>query len=59
MKRFKIPVTWKMFGNTYIDANTLEEALSILENAPLPDDSQYLGEFEFDCDEIEEIEGDE
>lgn len=43
---WKIPVTWEMYGCVRIEAETLEEAMSIVEDPdgriPLPDDGAYV-----------------
>ena len=46
MKKWKIPVTWEVFGNVVVEADTLAEAMHIArdeeEILPLPDESDYV-----------------
>ena len=43
-KKFKIPVTWEMFGFVEIEAESLEEAMDIAEgdDIELPDEKHYV-----------------
>lgn len=44
MKRWKIPVSWEMFGIVEIEANTLEEALEMAwdDFVDIPDNGNYI-----------------
>ena len=46
MKKWKIPVTWEVFGNVVVEADTLAEAMKIArdeeEILPLPEESDYV-----------------
>lgn len=46
MKKWEIPVTWKVFGKVVVEADTLAEAMHIArdeeEILPLPDESDYV-----------------
>ena len=54
MKKFKIPVEWKMFGEVEVEAETLEQAIKFTEEddtIPLPDESSYCeGSWKVDDD---------
>ena len=54
-KTFIIPCTWQMYGTYHIEAETLEKALEIADDSPLPkeDDSSFVDcSFEIDHDMI-------
>ncbi len=54
-KFYKIGTTWQMYGTTIVEAESLEEALMKVYDAPLPTDSEYLmGSFEIDMTMVEE-----
>lgn len=46
MKKFKIPVSWEMYGFVEIEAETLDEAVNRAwnDNIPLPYYSEYVDE---------------
>jgi hypothetical protein len=47
MKTYSIPVYWSVAAKMEIEANNLEEALAIADEAPLPSDGDYIeGSFE-------------
>lgn len=49
MKTYSIPVYWSVAAKMEIEANNLEEALAIADEAPLPSDGDYIdGSFEID-----------
>ena len=58
LKEFKIPVTWKVYGEVVIKAKDMESALetainieSFGEGLPLPTESEYIdGSFEIEQD---------
>ena len=51
MKTYKIPVFWHMIATVEVEAESLDEAMQIVENNPLPDNGEYLGDsFEVDAD---------
>lgn len=53
-KKFKIPVTWEVFGEMEIEAENLEEAYDIARESPLPEDGEYISEsFQIDYDYAE------
>ena len=55
MKTFIIPCSWQMYGTYHIEAETLEQALEIADDSPLPKerDSSFIdGSFEIDHDMI-------
>ncbi len=54
-KTFIIPCSWQMCGTYHIQAETLEQALEIADDSPLPKehDSSFIdGSFEIDHDMI-------
>ena len=54
-KTFIIPCSWQMCGTYHIQAETLEQALQIADDSPLPKeyDSSFIdGSFEIDHDMI-------
>lgn len=49
MKKFRIPVTWIQVADVIVEANSLEEAMEKVMQAPLPEKSEYLdGSFQID-----------
>lgn len=49
MNTYKIPCIWRMYGMYHIKANSLQEALQLVDDAELPTDKDYLdGSFEID-----------
>ena len=50
--KFKIPVSWKVYGTIYIEAETLEKALVIAKDEdniiPLPDSDYEDGSWQVD-----------
>jgi len=49
MPKYKIPVVWSMIGQHEIEADSLQEAIELAEDLPLPKDGDYLeGSFEVD-----------
>ena len=51
MKTYKIPVFWHMIATVEVEAESLDEAMQIVENNPLPDNGEYLGgSFEVDVE---------
>ena len=53
-KQWKIPCTWSVMGNAIVEADTLEEAIEIVQDPdfPLPDDEGYVSEsFDISGDE--------
>lgn len=55
MKTYRVPITWKMCSNYYIEAESEEEAIMIAEDLPLPEHGEYLTDsFEIDMDDISE-----
>lgn len=58
MKEYRIPCVWMMYGYETVQANSLEEAIEIAENAfGLPNGEYIDGSFEIDMDGIEEMYG--
>ena len=54
-KFYTIGATWQMYGNTIVEAESLEEALMKVYEAPLPTDAEYLvGTFEIEKTNLEE-----
>ena len=48
-KTFKIPVSWEMYGYVNVEAESLDEAIKIVENdSNLPDGEYIGGSFEVD-----------
>lgn len=54
MPKFNIPVYWSMVATMEVEAATIEEAIKLAEDAPLPtNDGEYLdGSFEINHDII-------
>jgi len=51
MKTYKVPVVWQMYGYVDVVADSLDEAVLIAEDGPLPTDASYVeGSFEVDHD---------
>lgn len=50
MAKFKIPVTWVMWGSVEVEADSLEEARELALEAELPKDGNYV-EYSFQVDE--------
>lgn len=48
--KYRIPVSWEMYGHVEVEADSLEEAISIAESdeTPLPDGDYINGSFEVD-----------
>lgn len=42
MKTYRIPVSWTVTATMEIEAESLEEAVLIAEDSPLPTDSYYV-----------------
>ena len=58
MKTYKIPVVWTMMAYVEVEAESLDEAINEVMNAPLPDNGEYL-EDSFEVDHMglmEEVE---
>lgn len=60
-KKFKLPVTWEMYGIVEVEAESLEAALDYFnensDNIPLPDDKEYVdASFTLSCNEISYLE---
>ena len=57
MKTYRVPITWKMCSDYYIEANSEAEAINIAKDLPLPEHGEYLTDsFEIDKDDISEEE---
>jgi hypothetical protein len=57
MKTYRVPVTWEVCADYYIEANSEEEAIKIAEDLPLPEYGEYLTDsFKIDYDDILEEE---
>lgn len=41
-KKFIIPCYWNVYGNVEVEAETVEEAVMILEDGPLPENGSYV-----------------
>lgn len=52
MKTYKIPVIWSCYGFVNIQAENLEEAIELAEEAPLPDGDYIDDSFEIDLEGI-------
>lgn len=59
MKTYKIPCHWRMYGFYFVEAESLQKALEIVEDEPLPRDRDYIetcmtkrivGSFEIDTE---------
>lgn len=47
--KYEIPCVWQMYGYYDIEADSLEDAITQAEDAPLPEDGDYVeGSFEID-----------
>lgn len=50
MKTYKIPVFWQMIATVEVEAESLNEAMRIVDNNPLPENGEYVGDsFEVDA----------
>ena len=61
MKKFKIAVSWEVYGDVEIEAETLTEAVNIAENddnIPLPEPNYIDGSFIVDAEMSKELNGD-
>ena len=57
MKTYRVPITWKMCSDYYIEANSEAEAIEIAKALPLPEHGEYLTDsFKIDEGDIEEEE---
>jgi hypothetical protein len=53
MKTYTIPVLWQVYSCMKIEANSLDEAIEIANDSPLPKDGEYIEEsFIIDHDAI-------
>jgi len=51
MKTYKIPCHWRMYGFYFVEAESLQKALELVEDEPLPRDRDYIeGSFEIDTE---------
>ena len=41
-KTYTIPCTWSVVGEITVEADNLQDAITKAEDAPLPEDSEYL-----------------
>jgi len=39
---YNIPVTWMMQGTIKVEAESVEEAIELSDNMPLPSDNEYI-----------------
>lgn len=51
-RSYKIPVSWEMYGYITVQANTLEDAIEMAENFPLPDGSYIEDSFKIDIEAL-------
>ncbi len=51
MKTYKVPVVWTMMAYVEVEAESLDEAINEVMNAPLPDNGEYL-EDSFEVDQM-------
>lgn len=54
--KYKIPVSWQVYGVAEIEANSLQEAIELVEDDafPLPENAEYVdGSFEIDYDIVQ------
>jgi|TARA_R110002051_G_scaffold161109_2_gene232763 hypothetical protein len=61
-KYYEIPCSWEVYGTMEVEANSLEEAITLAErdDSPMPDASDYVdGSFEVDRDIAKEINKDD
>lgn len=50
---FKIPCYWEMFSLVDVEAKSLDDAIKLAENFPLPDNGSYVeGSYEVDMEAI-------
>lgn len=58
MKTYRIPVSWEMYGEVEIEANTLEEAIDKAwsDDIPLPEGEYVSASWRVEEDYIEEEE---
>lgn len=55
MAKFSVPVTWVMWGNVEVEADSVEEAIELAYDKDLPKDAAYL-EHSFAFDDVREVE---
>lgn len=58
-KKFVIPCYWEFYGNVEVEAETVEEAIIIVEDDPLPDGSYVTDSFRVDHEVIESYNSEE
>ena len=51
-RSYKIPVSWEMYGYITVQANTLEDAIEMAEDFPLPDGSYIENSFKIDIEAL-------
>jgi hypothetical protein len=49
---YKIPVSWEMYGHITVEADTLEDAIEMAEDFPLPDGSYIEDSFKIDIEAL-------
>lgn len=58
MSKFIIASSWTMYAETEVEAESLEDAIEIVEDMCLPDDGEYLsGSFEVDAESSHKVKG--
>lgn len=51
--KYEIPCSWQMYGYTDVEADSLEEAIEMAYDAPLPEDGDFVdSSFEIDFDGV-------
>jgi hypothetical protein len=51
-RSYKIPVSWEMYGYITVQADTLEDAIEMAEDFPLPDGSYIEDSFQIDIEAL-------
>lgn len=54
-KKFKVPVSWMVYGYVNVRADNIDEAIELADEANLPYGEYVEGSFEVDAEMIEEI----
>jgi hypothetical protein len=51
-RSYKIPVSWEMYGYITVQADTLEDAIEMAKDFPLPDGSYIEDSFQIDIEAL-------
>ena len=55
VKKYRIPVIWEVMGYVEVKAESIDDAIYMASEEPLPKDSEYIeGSFIVDCESVYE-----